>query len=110
MLALLGLSTIVVLLAAIVSKRVSPLVALIVVPVAAALLAGFGRDTGKFVLSGLQAMAPVVAMFVFAILFFGVLKDAGLFDPVIGAILRAVGRRPAFVVPATALLAALVHL
>jgi CitMHS family citrate-Mg2+:H+ or citrate-Ca2+:H+ symporter len=110
MLALLGLATILALLALIASRRTSPLVALIVVPVTAALAGGFGRETGGFVLRGLESVAPVVAMFVFATLFFGVMSDAGLFDPVMERVLRAVGHHPARVVTGTALLAALVHL
>ena len=110
MLALLGLVTILVLLVAIMARRMTPLVALIVVPVAAALLGGFGLDTAKFVTTGLRSMAPVVAMFVFAILFFGVVTDAGMFDPVVDRVLRAVGTRPRWIVPGTALLATLVHL
>jgi citrate-Mg2+:H+ or citrate-Ca2+:H+ symporter, CitMHS family len=110
MLALLGLLTIVALQAAIVGRKATPLVALVLVPIAAALAGGFGLETGKFVTSGIQGIAPVVAMFVFAILFFGVMSDAGLFDPVIDRVLRAVGSRPEWIVPGTALLAALVHL
>jgi CitMHS family citrate-Mg2+:H+ or citrate-Ca2+:H+ symporter len=110
MLALLGLLTVVVLLAAILSKRVSPLVALIVVPTVAALVGGFGLDTGKFIVGGIQKVAPVVGTFVFAILFFGVMTDAGLLDPVIDRILQAVGGRPRRVVVGTALLALVVHL
>jgi CitMHS family citrate-Mg2+:H+ or citrate-Ca2+:H+ symporter len=71
---------------------------------------GFGPRIGGFIADGIQAMAPVVAMFVFAILFFGVLTDAGLFDPVIARLLRAVGTRPSRIVPGSVLLAALVHL
>ena len=110
MLALLGLATIVVLLAAIMSGRVSPLVALIVVPVAASFAGGFGLETGKFVTSGVQSLAPIVAMFVFAILFFGIVTDAGMFDPVIDRILRVVGTHPTWIVLGTFVLAALVHL
>jgi CitMHS family citrate-Mg2+:H+ or citrate-Ca2+:H+ symporter len=110
MLALLGLITIVVLLAVIMARRMSPLVALIVVPIAASLLGGFGLQTGAFVTAGIEKMAPVVAMFVFAILFFGVVKDAGMFDPLVARLLRVVGTRPRYIVPGTALLAALVHL
>jgi CitMHS family citrate-Mg2+:H+ or citrate-Ca2+:H+ symporter len=110
MLALLGLVTILALLALIAGRRTSPLVALILVPVVASLAGGFGRETGSFVLQGLESVAPVVAMFVFAILFFGVMSDAGLFDPLIERVLRAVGHHPARIVPGTALLAALVHL
>lgn len=110
MLAALGLATILVLLAVIMTRRLSPLVALIVVPIAAALAGGFGLETADFVTAGLKDMAPVVAMFVFAILFFGVVTDAGMFDPVVDSILRAVGTHPRWIVPGTALLAALVHL
>jgi CitMHS family citrate-Mg2+:H+ or citrate-Ca2+:H+ symporter len=98
------------LLAAILSRRVSPLVALIAVPMTAALAGGFGREIGKWITSGLSNIAPVVAMFVFAILFFGVMTDAGLFDPIVARVRRIVGTRPAWIVPGTALLAVLVHL
>src|SRR5262245_55872190 len=110
MLALLGLLTIVTLLAAILSKRVSPLVALILVPTAAALVGGFGLDTGKFIIRGIRDVAPVAGMFVFAILYFGVVTDAGLLDPVIDRVLQTVGGRPRRIVMGTALLALVVHL
>jgi len=109
-LALLGLATIVVLLAAIMSGRVAPLVALIVVPVLASFAGGFGLETGKFVTAGVQTLAPVVAMFVFAILFFGIVTDAGMFDPIIDRILRVVGTHPTWIVVGTFVLAAIVHL
>lgn len=110
MLALLGLVTIVTLLVVIMMKWMSPLVALILIPVAAALIGGFGWDTGKFIVSGLQSLAPVVGMFVFAILFFGVVTDAGMLDPIIDRILRTVGTKPTRIVMGTTLLALLIHL
>jgi CitMHS family citrate-Mg2+:H+ or citrate-Ca2+:H+ symporter len=110
MLALLGLMTVVVLLAVIISKRMSPLIALIVIPIIASLVGGFGYDTSKFVLEGLKSLAPVVGMFVFAILFFGVVTDAGMLDPIIDRILRTVGTRPTRIVMGTTLLALLIHL
>ena len=110
MLALLGLVTIVLLLVVIMTKRMSPLIALIVIPLAAALVGGFGLDTGKFVLSGIQSLAAVVGMFVFAILFFGVVSDAGMLDPIIDRILATVGTRPTRIVMGTTLLALLIHL
>jgi CitMHS family citrate-Mg2+:H+ or citrate-Ca2+:H+ symporter len=109
-LAALGLATILALLALILSRRTSALVALIAVPVAASLGAGFGLDTGKFIVAGLQQTVSVAAMFVFAILYFGVMTDAGLLDPIVDRILRAVGTRPTRIVMGTALLALLVHL
>ncbi len=110
MLALLGLATIVVLLLAIMTKRMSPLIALIVIPIAASLIGGFGWDTSKFVVGGLKNLAPVVGMFVFDILFFGVVTDAGMLDPIIDRILRTVGTRPTRIVTGTTLLALLIHL
>lgn len=109
-LALLGLITIAALLVAIMTQRMSALVALILIPIAAALAGGFGLETGKFILTGVQGLSAVVAMFVFAILYFGIMTDAGLLDPVIDRILRAVGSRPTRIVVGTALLALLVHL
>jgi citrate-Mg2+:H+ or citrate-Ca2+:H+ symporter, CitMHS family len=110
MIAWLGLVTVVVLLAVIVTRRMSPLVALITIPVTAALVAGFGLQTAKFMVAGLQQTASVAAMFVFAILYFGVMTDAGLLEPVVSRILRRVGTDPTRIVVGTALLALLVHL
>ncbi|OYO26518.1 CitMHS family transporter [Janthinobacterium sp. PC23-8] len=110
MLALLGLCTIAILLAAILTKKMSPLVALITIPIIAALIGGFGLETSKFIIAGITNIAPVAGMFVFAILFFGIVTDAGMLDPVISAILRVVGSRPSRIVPGTALLALLIHL
>ena len=110
MLALLGLATVLLLLVLILTRTVSPLVGLIVVPTAAALAAGFGLQTGQFIVSGLQQTAAVAAMFVFAILYFGIMSDAGLLDPIVDGILRAVGTRPRRIVMGAALLALLVHL
>jgi CitMHS family citrate-Mg2+:H+ or citrate-Ca2+:H+ symporter len=80
------------------------------VPVTAALAAGFGLQTAQFMLSGLQQTASVAAMFVFAILYFGIMTDAGMLDPVVDRILAAVGTNPTRIVVGTALLALLVHL
>jgi citrate-Mg2+:H+ or citrate-Ca2+:H+ symporter, CitMHS family len=110
MLALLGLAAVVLVLVLIVTRATTPLVALIVVPVIAALAAGAGWDTGQHVTTGLQQTAPVAAMFVFAILYFGIITDAGVLDPIIDGILAAVGTRPTRIVTGTALLALLVHL
>ncbi|MGY2290010.1 CitMHS family transporter [Pseudomonas sp. SDO528_S397] len=110
MLATLGLVTILCLLAAVMSKRLSPLVALIALPIIAALLGGFGLQTSAFIITGIKNVAPVVGMFVFAILFFGIMTDAGMLDPIIDRILRTVGTRPTRIVVGTATLALLVHL
>jgi CitMHS family citrate-Mg2+:H+ or citrate-Ca2+:H+ symporter len=110
MLATLGFLTIIVLLAAILTRRLSPLTALVAIPVVASLVAGFGTRTATFIVHGIQSVAAVAGMFVFAILYFGVMGDAGMLDPIINGILRAVGSNPVRIVVGTALLALLVHL
>lgn len=110
MLAALGLLTIITLSAVILSKKLSPLVALILIPILVSFIGGFGFKTGAFIVKGIQNIAPIVGMTVFSILYFGVMTDAGMLDPIIDRILRLVGNRPARIVTGTALLAAIVML
>lgn len=110
MLTILGFLTIAALLAAILSRKMSPLMALIAIPVASALAGGFGLRTAAFIVHGIQSVASVVGMFIFAILYFGIMTDAGMLDPIIDKILRAAGSNPTRIVMGTSLLALLVHL
>jgi citrate-Mg2+:H+ or citrate-Ca2+:H+ symporter, CitMHS family len=108
--AILGLATIVILLGLILSKRMTPLAALIAVPVVTALAGGFGLKTAGFMVHGIQSVAAVAGMFIFAILYFGVMNDAGMLDPIVDRILSTAGSSPPRIVVGTALLALLVHL
>jgi CitMHS family citrate-Mg2+:H+ or citrate-Ca2+:H+ symporter len=110
MLAFLGFLTIIVLLVVIMMKKLSPAAALIIVPSVAAVIGGFGGKLGGFIINGIKSIAPTGAMFIFAILFFGILTDAGTFDPIIKKILKLAGNDPAKIVIGTAVLAMLVHL
>ena len=110
MLATLGFLTILALLFVIAYRAMTPLSALIALPVVAALIAGFGAKTAAFMVHGIQGVAGVAGMFIFAILFFGIMTDAGMLDPLIDRILRTVGSDPRRIVVGTALLALLVHL
>lgn len=108
--ALIAAITIAGLLAAIMSNRVSPLAALIVLPILGGLAMGQGAELAGFIVSGISKIAPVAGMFIFAILFFGIVTDAGLMAPVITGILRLVGERPSRITVGTALLALIIHL
>ena len=110
MLALLGFLTVIVLLVAIMSKKMNPVVALIVVPIIFGIIGGFGFELPKFILEGVKSIAPTGTMFIFAILFFGILTDAGTFQPIIDKILEKVGKDPIKITIGTAVLAMLVHL
>ncbi|ASV30039.1 CitMHS family transporter [Maribacter cobaltidurans] len=110
MLAWLGLITIVALLFLVMSKKMAAVVALIIVPIITALLGGFTTEITTFITDGLKSIAPTGVMFIFAILFFGILTDAGTFKPLIRALLKFAGNNPSRVAVATALLAMAVHL
>ncbi|EOZ93661.1 putative transporter, similarity to citrate transporter [Indibacter alkaliphilus LW1] len=110
MLALLGLLTIILLLVLVISKKVSPVVALILVPVFTGILAGSFSELPHIIGTGLIHIAPTGIMFVFAILFFGILMDAGTFKPIISGLLNFAGKDPVKICIATALLAMLIHL
>lgn len=111
MLAFLGFATIAVFLLLILSKRLSVLTALVLTPVAFGLLAGIPpKDLGDMALAGLKQVAPTGILLMFAVLYFATMLDAGLFDPVIAAIVRRVQGDPLKVVLGTAVLTMLVHL
>ncbi|WP_183555650.1 CitMHS family transporter [Massilia aurea] len=110
MLAFLGFLTIFALLFVILGRKMSALVALIAIPVLTALIGGFGAEIGTYITNGIKAIAPIAGMLVFAILFFGVLTDAGMLDPIVNRILKIVGNHPARITLGTAVLAAIVHL
>jgi citrate-Mg2+:H+ or citrate-Ca2+:H+ symporter, CitMHS family len=110
MLAFLGLLTIVLLLVLVMSKKLSPVVALIIVPIATALIGGFTTEIVTYITDGVKTISTTAVMFIFAILFFGILMDAGTFEPVIRRLLKAAGNDPARITVVTAILAMIVHL
>lgn len=111
MLAFLGFTTVIVFLVLIIFKRLSVITALVLVPIVFGLLAGFGvRELSDMMLAGLKQVAPTAILLFFAVLFFGIMLDAGLFDPVVATIIRAVKGDPLKVITGTAILTMIVHL
>ena len=126
-LAILGFVTVIVMLILIMTKKASPLVALIAVPVVTGIIACFfiaDAETGvvDFITNfkslggmitgakGIGSVAATGVMFIFSILFFGILTDAGTFRPIIRTVLNLVGTDPIKIAIGTAVLAAIVHL
>jgi CitMHS family citrate-Mg2+:H+ or citrate-Ca2+:H+ symporter len=102
---------IVVFMCLIMSKRMSAMNALILIPIVFAVGLGFhDARLGKMMFDGVKKVAPTGIMICFAILFFGIMIDAGLFDPIIRRILKTVHGDPMKVCVGTALLAAAVSL
>ena len=94
MLSILGYGMIVTFMALIMTKRLSPLVAMTTVPIVFALMAGFGPDMGDMMIDGLKKVAPTAVMVMFAILYFGVMFDTGLFDPIIRKFIKLINGDP----------------
>ncbi|MFC7448305.1 CitMHS family transporter [Rhodococcus daqingensis] len=94
----------------ILSKRATPVVGLILVPVAFGVAAGAGLGIGDMITDGIKSLAPTAALLFFAIIFFGIMIDVGLFDPLVSFILRLVRNDPARLVVGTAVLALVVSL
>lgn len=111
MLSLIGLFTIAIIVLLLLSNKVTPMVALVLVPIVGALVAGFNFiELGEFFNSGIQSVMSVAIMFIFAILFFGILQDAGLFDPFINYIIKITRGNVISVTVGTVIIAAIAHL
>ena len=110
MLALLGFLIIGVFLFLIMTNRLSVLIALVLVPTVFALIGGFGLKMGDMMLEGIIKVAPTGIMIVFAVLYFGLMIDTGLFNPMISKMLRLVKGDPLKVVVGTAIATMLVSL
>ena len=109
-LAFLGFAMIVVFMALIMAKKLSPFTSLILVPIAFGLLAGYGWDTLKYAMDGIKSVASTFSMMTFAILYFGVMLTAGMFDPMVDKVVAWCKGDPLKVLVGTAFLAAFVSL
>lgn len=110
MLVILGFAMIAVFMVLIMTKKLTPVLALIIVPTVFGFFAGAGLGIGDMVLDSMKSMTSTAALLMFAIIYFGLMIDVGLFDPLVKFILRKLGNDPAKVVLGTALLAAAVSL
>ncbi|MFS0906416.1 CitMHS family transporter [Priestia aryabhattai] len=110
MLSLLGFGMIATFLFLVISKRLSVVVAFIFVAILFGVLGGFSADMGDMMMKGILKVAPTAIMIIFAILYFGLMIDVGLFDPMISRILNIVKGDPLKVVMATAVITMLVGL
>ncbi|WP_336045660.1 citrate:proton symporter [Solibacillus ferritrahens] len=110
MIASLGFIMIILFTYLIMSNRLSPIVALITVPIVFAIIAGFASTLGDMMLDGMKQVSSTAALLLFAILYFGVMIDAGLFDPFIRRLLTIVKGDPVKIAMGTAALALAVAL
>ncbi len=110
MTAVLGFLTVGVFLALTLWTRTSVLVGLVLVPIVFALIGGHGPDLGTYIGDGVLKVAPVAVMIAFAVLYFSLMVDLGLFDPVIRRVLSWAGGDPMKIAVGTAVVTLLVAL
>ncbi|RZB20481.1 citrate:proton symporter [Streptomyces sp. F001] len=110
MLTILGFTMIATFLVLIMMKKMSPIAALVLIPALFCVFVGKGAHLGDYVIDGVSSLAPTAAMLMFAIVYFGVMIDVGLFDPIVRGILKFCKADPMRIVVGTALLAAIVSL
>lgn len=122
MLTFIGISMICCFMYLIMSKRLSALIALTLIPIIFALLAyvlGFYFESlshiqlsglGEMMLDGIKKLAPTGIMLLFAILYFAIMIDTGLFDPSVKWILKKVKGDPLKVTLGTVFLTLIVSM
>ena len=110
MLTILGFGMIATFLVLIMMKKVSPIAALVLIPALFCVFVGKGAKLGDYVVAGIGDLAPTAAMLMFAIVYFGLMIDVGLFDPIVRGILKFAKADPVRIVVGTAVLAAIVSL
>lgn len=111
MLATIGFIMVIILVYCLITKKLLPPVAFVLLPIIAALVAGFNIfDIGKFAAKGVSGMVNTVSLFVFSISFFSLMNDAGVFDGVVNMLVRKAGTNITAVMLATAAVGIIGHL
>lgn len=110
MLAFLGFGMIAVFMVLIMTRVLSAIVALILVPIVFGLFAGHHLDMSMMAIEGFASLAPTAVTLLFAVLYFSIMLDAGLFDPVVDKAVRFAKGDPLRVTLATTAVAALISL
>lgn len=96
-------------------SKTLPSIAFIVFPFLLAVILVIGGyydmgNIGSLIKSGFSSTAPTAALFVFSVLFFGVMTDAGMFDVIIGRLMKIVGNSVIGVTVMTTVIALIGHL
>ena len=112
---ILGLLTIAAIVIMLFKSKMQPAIAFITFPaILAVILVLLGRysfdDVATMIKSGFSSTGPTAALFVFSVLYFGIMTDAGMFDVIIGKLMKLVGDNVIGVCVVTAIIALVGHL
>ncbi|MBI5974822.1 CitMHS family transporter [Staphylococcus canis] len=110
-LTIVGLIIILSIVGLLITKKISPVVGMVLIPSIGALILGFSvTDLVDFFDKGLMQVINVVIMFIFAIIFFGIMNDSGLFKPLVKRLLLLTRGNVVIVCIMTALLGTIAQL
>ena len=114
-LALLGFATVIAVIVLLLRNVTVPALAFVSVStITAAILVATGAFTldemADFIKEGVKGVHGTAILFIFSVLFFGVMTDAGMFDKIIGALMKKVGNNVIGVTLMTCLIAIIGHL
>ncbi len=109
--ALIGFAMIILIVFLLLKGKMDPIVVLAVVPTVAALLLGFGpQEIGGFIKDGIGTTTSNGILFIFSVIYFGVMSDTGMFDVIVNFLVKLAGNNVIAVTVATALIATIAHL
>ena len=91
-------------------KVVSPFVAIAGIPVVMCVLIGRGAYLNEYITKGIGSISTTGVMFIFSVIFFGIMSETGAFDPFVNAIIKATKGDPVRLIMGVFLFAAMVHL
>lgn len=112
---LLGILTIAAVVVTLFKSKTQPAIAFIVFPfILGVVLVLGGRfgwgDLATAIKTGFNSTAPTAALFVFSVLYFGIMTDAGMFDVIIGKLMKLIGNNVVGVCVMTCVIALIGHL
>lgn len=111
MVALVGFIMIVAVVVLLLKGKMSPLVVMAVVPTIAALLLGYTPvEVCAFIKDGIGTTTSNGILFIFSVIYFGVMSDTGMFDVIVQGLVKTAGKSVIAVTVATALIATIAHL
>lgn len=111
MVALIGFAMIVAIVFLLLKGKMSPIVVLTLIPAIAALLLGFGPiEIADFIKDGIKTTTSNGILFIFSVIYFGVMSDTGMFDVIVQKLVKLAGNNVIAVTVATALIATIAHL
>ena len=111
MLAIIGYLVICVMMYLILKGKVIPAICFAVLPVLGAFIAGFNlTEVLAFIDKGLGTTWKTAVLFIFSVIYFGIMNDAGLFDRMVAALIKHAGNRLPFIMVSTVVIATIGHL